>query len=40
MQYFDKTGKEIEAGIKILMDDGSIDLVYDTDDQYSNPSLA
>lgn len=39
MQYFDKNGKEIKAGMKILMDDGSIEMVYDTDDQYGNPSL-
>ena len=31
MQYFDKNGKEIKAGMKILMDDGSIEMVYDTD---------
>lgn len=40
MQYFDKNGKEIKAGMKILMGDGSIEMVYDTDDQYGNPSLA
>lgn len=28
MQYFDKNGKEIKAGMKILMDDGSIEMVY------------
>lgn len=39
MQYFDKNGKEIKAGMKIRMDDGSIEMVYDTDDQYGNPSL-
>lgn len=39
MQYFDKNGNEIKAGMKILMDDGSIELVCDTDDQYGNPSL-
>ena len=39
MQYFDKNGKEIKAGMKILMDDGSIEMVYDTDDPYGNPSL-
>lgn len=39
MQYFDKNGKEIKAGMRILMDDGSIEMVYDTDDQYGNPSL-
>lgn len=27
MQYFDKNGKEIKAGMKILMEDGSIELI-------------
>ena len=35
MQYFDKNGKEIKAGMKILMEDGSVELVYDTEDAYS-----
>lgn len=39
MQYFDKNGKEIKAGIKILMEDGSIEMVYDTEYQYVNPNL-
>ena len=39
MQYFDKNGKEIKAGMKILMDDGSVEMVYDTEDAYGNPSL-
>lgn len=39
MQYFDKNGKEIKAGMKILMDDGSVEMVYDTEDQYGNPNL-
>lgn len=39
MQYFDKNGKEIRAGMKILMEDGSIEMVYDTEDQYGNPNL-
>ena len=39
MQYFDKKGKEIKAGMKILMDDGSVEMVYDTEDAYGNPSL-
>ena len=34
MQYFDKNGKEIKAGMKILMEDGSVELVYDTEDAY------
>ena len=39
MQYFDKNGKEIKAGMKILMEDGSVELVYDTEDAYGNPNL-
>ena len=39
MRYFDKNGKEIRAGMKILMEDGSIEMVYDTEDQYGNPNL-
>ena len=39
MQYFDKNGKEIKAGMKILMEDGSIEMVYDTEDQYPLVSL-
>ena len=39
MQYFDKNGKEIKAGMKILMDDGSVELVYATEDSFGNPNL-
>lgn len=39
MQYFDKNGKEIKAGMKILMEDGSIEMVYDTEDQYGSPNF-
>ena len=39
MQYFDKNGKEIKAGMKILMEDGKVELVYDTEDAYGNPNL-
>ena len=28
MQYFDKDGREIKAGMKLLMEDGSIEMVY------------
>lgn len=28
MQYLDKNGKEIKSGMKLLMDDGSIEMVY------------
>ena len=39
MQYLDKNGKEIKSGMKLLMDDGSIEMVYDTVDQYGNSNL-
>lgn len=39
MQYFDKNGKEIKAGMKIHMEDGSIELVHETVDAYGNPNL-
>ena len=39
MQYFDKNGKEIKAGMKIIKEDGSLELVYDTTDAYKNPDL-
>lgn len=39
MQYFDKNGKEIKSGMKLLMDDGCIEMVYDTVDQYGNSDL-
>lgn len=39
MQYFDKNGKEIKAGMKLRMEDGSAELVYDTTDQYGNADL-
>ena len=39
MQYFDKNGKEIKAGMKILMSDGIVEMVYDTEDAYGNPNL-
>ena len=39
MQYFDKNGKEIKAGMKILMEDGSIEMVYDTEDQLKKLSM-
>ena len=39
MQYFDKNGKEIKSGMKIQMEDGSIEMVYDTVDAYGNPNL-
>ena len=33
MQYFDKNGVEIKAGMTIRMEDGSLELVYDTTDR-------
>lgn len=34
MQYFDKNGVEIKAGMTIRMEEGSLKLVYDTTDSY------
>ena len=39
MQYFDKNGVEIKEGMTIRMEDGSLELVYDTTDSYGNPDL-
>lgn len=39
MQYFDKDGREIKAGMKLLMEDGSIEMVYDTVDSYGKADL-
>ena len=39
MQYFDKNGVEIKAGMTIRMEDDSLELVYDTTDSYGNPDL-
>ncbi len=39
MQYFDKNGVEIKAGMTIRMEDCSLELVYDTTDSYGNPDL-
>lgn len=39
MQFLDKSGKEIKSGMKLLMDDGSIEMVYDTVDRYGNSDL-
>lgn len=39
MQYFDKNGVESKAGMTIQMEDGSLELVYDTTDSYGNPDL-
>lgn len=38
-RYLDKNGNEIKAGMRLLMEDGSIELVYDTVDGYGNPDL-
>lgn len=34
MQYFDKNGVEIKAGMTIRMEDGSLKLVCDTTDSH------
>lgn len=39
VHYFDKNGNEIKAGMTIRVEDGSLELVYATEDQYGNPSL-
>ena len=39
MNYIDKNGNEIKEGMKILMDDGSVEEVFATQDQYGNPDL-
>jgi len=39
MKYTDKHGNEIKAGMHIRMDDGSIEEVFSTMDQYGNESL-
>lgn len=39
MQYFDKNGAPIKAGMTIRMEDDSLELVYDTTDSYGNPDL-
>lgn len=40
MQYFDKDGREIKAGMKLLMEDSSIEMVYDTVDSYGKDFYA
>lgn len=39
MQYFDKNGAEIQAGMFLLMEDGAVEKVYATSDQEGNPDL-
>lgn len=39
MKYYDKNGAPIKAGMTIRMEDGSLELVYDTTDSYGNPDL-
>lgn len=39
MNYVDKNGIEIKAGMTIQMADGSHELVYDTQDAYGNADL-
>ena len=40
MKYFDKHGTEIQAGMMIRHDDGSIDKVYATMDFFGNMDLS
>ena len=37
--YLDKNGNAIKPGMKILMADGSVELVYETTDEFRNPDL-
>lgn len=37
--YLDKNGNAIKPGMKILMADGSVELVYETTDEFGNPDL-
>ena len=39
MNYTDKNGNEIKEGMKILMEDGSVEEVFATQDQDGNPDL-
>ena len=39
MYYKDKNGKQIKAGMHLKMEDGSVELVYATDDGHGNPDL-
>ena len=39
MQYSDKNGNEIKAGMTIRIEDGSLELVYATEDGYGDPDL-
>ena len=39
MNYFDKNGNQIKAGMDIRMADGSLERVYETTDAYGNPDL-
>lgn len=39
MNYFDKNGNQIKAGMDIRMADGSFERVYETTDSYGNPDL-
>ena len=37
--YLDKNGNAIKPGMKILMADGSVELVYETTDEFGNQDL-
>ncbi len=37
--YLDRNGSEIKAGMRLRMEDGSVEMVYETTDGYGNPDL-
>jgi hypothetical protein len=39
IQYYDKNGKEIKAGMSLRFSDGSVEQVYETQTPYGNPDL-
>ena len=39
MKYYDKNGDEILEGMRLRMEDGSIEKVYATTDAYGEPDL-
>ena len=39
MEYYDRNGNEIQAGMHVRMEDGSIEKVYATTDAYGEPDL-
>ena len=39
MNYVDKHGRQVAAGMSLLFEDGSVEMVYDTVDAFGNPDL-